>query len=236
MTMWRQVWLGGVLLLAGGAAAAGQNATMVLYQVLEPGFEPYSSRLIVTPRYLRMDDGDAASSFVLFDRKRNVIHSVTHNDRTVLEIPLQAVTVESPLPLHMEHKVVTTDEPLPAIAGKRPRQLHLSVNGEQCYDLVAVEGLLDDVVAALRAFRTVLAGENARILTEVPADMQNPCDLALNTYAPDWQLRFGLPIQEGDPQGKGQLLLDYSTDYPADAALFTLPKGYQRYSPGGALP
>jgi hypothetical protein len=66
--------------------------------------------------------------------------------------------------------------------------------------------------------------------------MQNPCDLALNTYAPDWQLRFGLPIQEGDPQGKGQLLLDYSTDYPADAALFTLPKGYQRYSPGGALP
>ncbi len=234
--MWRQVWLGGVLLLAGGVAAAGQNATMVLYQVLEPGFEPYSSRLIVTPRYLRMDDGDAASSFVLFDRKRNIIHSVTHNDRTVLEIPLQAVTVESPVPLRMEHKVVTTDEPLPAIAGKTPRQFHLAVNGEQCYDMVAVEGLLDDVVAALRAFRTVLAGENARILTDVPADMQDPCDLALNTYAPDWPLRFGLPIQESDPQGKGQLLLDYSTDYPADAALFTLPKGYQRYSPGGALP
>jgi hypothetical protein len=231
--MWQRVCLGGVLLLAGSlVSAAEQQATMVLYQVMEPDVEPYNSRLIVTPRHLRMDDGDADSSFVLFDRKRDIIYSVTHSDRTVLEIHARPVDVAPPIPLNRKHAQAATEEALPAIAGKTPRQYRLSVNGELCYETVAVEGLLPDVVQALTAFRTVLAGENARILTEVPADMQDPCDLALNTYAPGWQLQFGLPIQEHDPQGRGQLLLDYSTAYPVEAGVFSLPKGYQHYAPG----
>lgn len=230
--MWQRGWLVGVLWFCSVASAAEPTATMVLYQVLEPGFEPYSSRLIVTPRHLRMDDGDAGSNFVLFDRQRNIIHSVTHADRTVLEIHSRTVTAESPVKLDRKHVLVPTEEALPAIAGRTPQQYRLSVNGELCYETVAVAGLLEDVVAALTAFRTVLAGENARILAEVPADMQDPCDLALNTFVPGWSLQFGLPIQERDTQGKGQLLLDYSTEYPVEAGLFKLPKGYQHYAPG----
>ncbi|WP_127477455.1 hypothetical protein [Sulfurivermis fontis] len=228
--MWQRSWVFGLSLVCGMAWA--QDATMVLYQVMEPGFEPYSSRLIVTPRYMRMDDGDVASNFVLFDRQKNIIYSVTHGDRTVLEIHPQAVTVESPVALERKHVQVVTEEDLPAIAGRTPHQYRLSVNGELCYETVAVDGLLPDVVQALTAFRSVLAGENARILVDVPADMHDPCDLALNTYAPAWQLQFGLPVQEHDPQGKGQLLMDFSTEYPAEAGLFMLPKGYQHYSPG----
>lgn len=230
--MGQRDWLTGLLLISAVAWGQEQQATMVLYQVMEPGFEPYSSRLIVTPRHLRMDDGDGDGSFVLFDRKQNIIYSVTHSDRTVLEIHPQPVAVESPIPLERKHVRVTADEALPAIAGKAPQQYHLSVNGELCYETVAVDGLLPDVVEALTAFRLVLAGENARILTDVPADMQDPCDLALSTYAPGWQLQFGLPIQERDTQGKGQLLLDYSTDYPVEEGLFSLPMGYQHYAPG----
>lgn len=230
--MWQRSWLVGVLWFCTAASAAEPTAAMVLYQVTEPGLDPYSSRLIVTPRHMRMDDGVAGSNFVLFDRRRNIIYSVTHSDRTVLEIHARPVDVESPVALQRKHTQVMTEDGLPAIAGRTPQQYRLSVNGELCYETVAVAGLLDDVVAALTAFRTVLAGENARILTDVPADMQDPCDLALNTYAPGWQLQFGLPIQERDTQGKGQSLLDYSTDYPVEAGLFSLPKGYQHYAPG----
>lgn len=228
--MWQRSWVYGLALV--GNLAWAQDATMLWYQVMEPGFEPYNSRLIVTPRYLRLDDGDAASDFVLFDRQQNIIYSVTHGDRTVLEIHPQAVTVESPVALERTQVQVPMAEPLPAIAGRIPQQYRLSVNGELCYETVAVDGLLPDVVQALTAFRGVLAGENARILVDVPADMHDPCDLALNTYAPAWQLQFGLPVQEHDLQGKGQLLMDFSTAYPAEAGLFKLPKGYQHYSPG----
>lgn len=223
-----------MVLLASGAAGAAQvqTAAMLLYQVSEPGLEPYNSRVIVTPRYLRMDDGVAEGNFVLFDRKTRIIYSVTHGDRTVLEIHPQAVTIESPINLTREHEVVKSESTLPTVADKVPQQHRLKVNGTVCYEMVTIDGVLDDALAAQRSFRGVLAGENARILPEIPADMQDPCDLALNTYAPDWQLQFGLPINEWDPQGKAQQLLDFSAEYPSAPTLFNLPKGYQHYRPG----
>ena len=220
-----------LLMLVSGAAAAEETATMLLYQVNEPGLEPYTSRIIVTPAYMRMDDGVDKGDFLLFDRSGKVIYSVTHSDRTVLEIHPRAVTVESPLKLEMSDERVPAKEALPAVGGKTPQHYRFNVNGEVCYEAVTVPGLLDDAVQALRDFRTVLAGENARILPQVPADMNDPCDLALNTFAPDWQLKFGLPIQEWEPQGKGQQLMDYNAQYPVEPALFVLPKGFEHYTP-----
>ena len=192
--------------------------------------DPYNARLLVTPAYLRLDDGVDDGDFALFDRASRVIYSVTHRDRTVLEIHPRPVDVPAPLALVQSvEKVAAADAP--AVGGHQPQQLRLLVNGEQCYSLVAVDGLLPDAVTALRAYRGVLAGEGARVLPQVPADMQDPCDLALNVYAPSWQLEFGLPIQEVDSQGKGQALLDYNAAYPVDDSLFTLPKGYQHYTP-----
>lgn len=212
-------------------AAPEQAAAMLLYQVTEPGLEPYNSRIIVTPRHMRMDDGVAEGNFVLFDRKTRIIYSVTHSDKTVLEIRPQTVAIEPPLMLAMQHAVVETERPLPAVAGKTPQQHRLKVNGMLCYEIVTIEGVMDDALAAMRSFRTVLAGENARILPQVPADMQDPCDLALNTFAPHWQLQFGLPIHEWDTQGKGQQLLDFNAGYPVTTPMFSLPKGYQHYQP-----
>ncbi len=231
--MLRKGWMVGVLLAAlSGPAVAESTAAMLLYQVTEPGLEPYTSRIIVTPAYLRLDDGVDKGDFVLFDRASKVIYGVTRNDRTVLEIHPRKVTEESPLPLKMSDELVAAGStPPPRVGGIVPQHHRLNVNGEVCYETMTVSGLLDDAVAALRAYRTVLAGENARILPQVPADMNDPCDLALNTFAPEWQLKFGLPIQEWDPQGKGQQLMDYNAHYPVEPALFALPKGFEHYTP-----
>lgn len=220
-----------LVLISCVVSAAEQTVALLLYQVTEPGLEPYNSRIIVTPRYMRMDDGVVEGNFVLFDRKSRIIYSVTHSDRTVLEIHPQPLEVESPIKLTMQHEVVESETPLPQVAGKSPQHHRLKVNGSLCYEMVTLAGEMDDALAAMRSFRTVLAGENARILPQVPADMQDPCDLALNTYAPEWQLQFGLPINEWDTQGKGQQLLDFNASYPMNRAMFVLPKGYQHYQP-----
>jgi hypothetical protein len=60
--------------------------------------------------------------------------------------------------------------------------------------------------------------------------MQQPCDLALNTFHPDWQLQFGLPVQEWDEGGNGQMLMDFKEGVAVDEVLFSLPQGYQHYS------
>jgi hypothetical protein len=59
--------------------------------------------------------------------------------------------------------------------------------------------------------------------------MQQPCDLALHTFHSGWQLQFGLPIQEWDEAGSGQVLVDYKEGYPVEEKLFELPEGYRHY-------
>lgn len=230
--MMRYRWLAVLLFgLVALPAFAGQTATMLLYQVTEPGLAPYSSRILVTPRYMRMDDGSAQGDYLLFNRDSRIIYSVTHSDGTVLEIHPRPMTIKSPLPLHMGEAEVPDGNGAPAIGGKKPHRYRLSVNGALCYQVVAVPGLLADAVKALRAYRAVLAGEHARVLPRIPADMNDPCDLALNTFAPDWQLKFGLPIQEWDPQGKGQQLMDFNAAYPVQPSLFVLPPKFRHYTP-----
>ena len=54
--------------------------------------------------------------------------------------------------------------------------------------------------------------------------------LALNTFHYDWHLQFGLPIQEWDEAGSGQMLMDYKQGFKVDEKLFELPREYQHYS------
>lgn len=222
-----------VALLGAGVsawvAAGTLKGEMLLYQKLEPGVEPYRSRLIVTEQMMRLDDGVDDGDFALLDRKKRIIFSIAHDDRTVLEIPFRPVDVESPLKLDLSEKSVPVGEDAPTIAGKRPTHRRLSAGQNSCYDVVAVEGLLAESVEAMGEFREIMAGEHAATLNFVPADQQDACDLGVNIYRHGWPLEHGLPIQEWDGKGNGRMLVNFDADYTIDPALFELPDGYRHY-------
>ena len=116
------------------------------------------------------------------------------------------------------------------IDGNQPQQLKLYVNEQLCYDAIVVPGLFNDVVKALRDFRAVLAGEQGKMVYELPAEMINGCDLAMHTFHPEWMLEYGLAIQGQDVVLKqGRMLVDMVTDFEAEPALFSLPEGYRHY-------
>lgn len=211
------------------AAAAEVESAMLLYQAQEPGVGAYASRILVTEEHVRMDDGRDDGDYLIFNRGTRLISSVTHDDETVFEIPAREVGLEPPLPLELHTESVATQE-MPQVAGKAPQHRQLFVNGALCYSVVAVPDLMDDTVTALRDFRQVLAGEHAKVLPRTPADMQDPCDMALNTFHAEWQLQFGLPIQEWDENGNRQMLMDYKQGLMLDEALFELPEGYRHYN------
>ncbi len=204
-------------------------ATVLWFDEREPGVPPYRTRMIVVRDFMRMDDGDAGDDFVLFDRRTGSIHSVSHEDRTVLDIPARPVVRAPPYELVLSE----TREPLddaPRIAGRVPEHLRLRVNGSVCYETVVVPGLLDDVVAAMRAYRRSLAGEQARTLDWTPVEMQTPCVLAHVIFHPARHLAYGFPIQHRDYRGYVRVLQDYREQVPVDAALFRLPTGYRHYT------
>lgn len=218
------------LLLVLGTADA---AEMLLYSIKEPGAGAYPSRMIVTDDYVRMDDGADGGDFVLMERRSGAVHSVTHGDRTVLTIPARPVTIEPPVELHLTSEAVPLGEEAPTIGGRQAVHHRLQVNGSDCYNVVAVPGLLPESVAATLQFRRTLAGQHARTLLRTPADMHKACELAVDTFHPEWALGFGLPIQEwsGDDQ-RGRALMDFDPQFEAKPSLFELPSDYERLSVG----
>lgn len=214
------------------AMAAGVEAIVLNYQVKEVGIPVYPSRIVVTADHVRMDDGVDQGDFVLFDRNERRIYSVSHGDETVLDIPQRAVPAESPEPITRGVEVLTVDDNVPLIGGSRPVHRRLLVNGDKCHEVVAVPGIVDDAVEALKAFRQVLAGEHASLLPTMPADLRDSCDLAIHTFFPTWQLEFGLPIQSWGADGSAEALVDYSEKSEVAPALFVLPEGYRHYMTG----
>lgn len=211
------------------ATAESVDGVMLKYMVSEPGLEPYPSRIIVTADMVRMDDGAPGGDYLLFDRQARQISSVTHEDETVLQIPFQKVEGTSPVALKRD-RILNIDEKAPAISGKQPHQLKLMVNDKLCFDAVVVPGLLPDTVAALSDFKQVLAGEQGKMLNELPSELLEGCDLALHTFYPTWQLETGLAVQEWDASLKqGKLLVELDEAFKADANLFSLPPNYRHY-------
>ncbi|HEA26413.1 MAG TPA: hypothetical protein ENH92_04755 [Ectothiorhodospiraceae bacterium] len=205
------------------------KVTIVKYQIIEADIEPYISRMMITDDQMRMDDDEDQGNYLLFSRQTGVIESVNHSEQSIFVINPKGVSAEPPFELKQKTAEIPLSD-VPAIDGKIPQQFHLSVNGELCQTVVSVAGLLDGVLSAWRKFRHVLAGEHAAMLSYIPADQQQGCDLALNTFAPTWFLDFGLPIQSQEVTGKNMILVDYTIAEQVDSRLFSLPDGYQRYS------
>lgn len=221
------------LTLTAGTAGAEQRAQLLAYKVYEQGIEPYFSRILVTPAYLRMDEGEGSQGFTLFDREQEIVYNVSHEDSSVLVIDSNTPLPARPDDLKLEEKWAI-DPKAPAIAGKQPQNVRLYANGELCLEMVTVPGLMTEAVEALREFRLLLARVQAQTLAAMPDDTQSACDLAQFIYASGRVYDYGLPVRESGEQ-RGQELVDFSDGHPMDAKLFELPADYRRMGLPGAI-
>jgi hypothetical protein len=206
------------------------GATLLNFVEFEKSVEPYATRLIVTNKYMRFDDGEGSPDFVLFDRQKGVIYSVNSEEQTIMAVHQKDIQLDAPYELKLTHVKLDNLKDAPTIAGKQAEHYQFSANDERCYDVIAVPGLMPDVVVALREFSELLASDSKVTFNTLPADLQKPCDISMNTFAPGRHLEFGFPIQEWSMQGSGRSLLDYQLDYQPDQVLFVLPEGYRQFT------
>ncbi len=203
---------------------------LLTFVEFEKGVDPYRTRVVVTPEFMRFDDGEGSVDFVLFDRRKRIIYSVNSEDETVLAVHPKQIKLEPPMKLALEAHALGNMADAPAIDGKIPQHYQFLANGEICYDTVSVKGLLPDAVDALRDFTAVLASDSKVTFNTIPADLHDPCDMSMSTFAAGRHFAYGFPIQEWSPKGSGRTLIDFRTDYRADPALFVLPKAYTHFT------
>lgn len=225
------------LALLGGCNNAEQTSPQkptsvkIDFVEYEKYVEPYPTRLIVTDKFMRFDDGEGSTSFILFNRDSNTIYSVNDDDRTVMSLKSQDIELEPPMELDLEEHNLGTLEEAPSIQGMEPLHYEFSANGDICYNVVAVKGLMPDVVDAMQAFTAILADDSKVTFNNIPADLHDACDMSMSTFAAGRHLQHGFPIQEWSVDGDGRTLVDYTEDYEPDPALFELPgEDYQHFS------
>jgi len=199
----------------------------VLYFVEhEPGAEPFRTRMVVTAGFLRMDGGADDPDFLLFDRADGTIYSVSGAERQILVI--RSRPVDARPPSDFKHQVVRDAAAFPAVGAHKVSHYELLTNGQRCYDLYAAAELLPEVVLALRQYREVLAGQQAKTLSLAPPGTLPPCDMANNIFLPARHLEHGFPVRLTDMTGKTVELVDYDAEFRATAAMLRLPADYKR--------
>ncbi len=221
-----RLWIVAVVVALVSACGDTGKATALYYNEQEPDGEAFRTRMIVTAQWLRIDEGEGSKDFLLYDRREKTLYSVNAADNRILVLPKRAVDVASPIKL--EHGVERGTESLPAVGGKAVTHYRLSTNRKPCYEVFAADGLLPDAVQALREYRTALAAQQAPALASMPKELQTPCDLANNIFAPVRYLDHGLPVRLTETGVRTSELVDYSADFKADNALFELPANYRR--------
>ncbi|MBD3618398.1 MAG: hypothetical protein HUJ28_02870 [Chromatiales bacterium] len=214
---------------AGETAQKENSRELVLhFQESEPGIEPYPVRMLVTPGFLRIDDGVDDGGFVLYDRSSRQIYSVSHEARQILFIEHRDIAIEPPHAL-VDEVAVSSDPQAPTIGGRAPMQVELTTNGELCHELVAVEGLLEEARLALIEYHETLAGEQAVNLNKTPVEYQTDCMLSSLVFGATRYLDHGFPIQERSYNGYTRALVDYEEYAELSPELFVLPD-YRHYS------
>lgn len=223
-----RAWLMALLCFYAAAAPAGVEGTVLWYLQHGAGVEPYQVRYIVTPDYLRSDEGNDEGGFLLFKRTSRQIYNVVPEDESILHIDGKGVVPVAPQHLALEIRR-SVDEQAPRIDDRAPVNITLSAGGELCYSAVVVPGFLRMASAAFRDFAQALSVQQQRTLDHTPEEYRTPCFLARYIHAPDFFMGEGVAIAEQDGKGYRSELLRYETGIDLDASLFELPAGLQLY-------
>lgn len=212
-----------------------QPGNLLIMVESEGGDATFTTRIFVNEGYLHMSDNRSPADYMLFNRSERTIYNVTAADKTILVIKDKPVNVASPIELDYREESQPSGA-IPKINGQQATHYLYTANGKHCYDAVVMpKAFMPDVVAAMREFREVLAGEHATTVHRTPKSLLDACDLSVNIFHATQHMDHGLPIREWDRHGYRRFLKDYRENLQASEGAFDLPPDYERYSVGDIL-
>ncbi len=211
-----------LLALLVPAWANAADMIRLVYQDRDPGGPPYTTRMLITPQYLRIDSGRDGGDFILLDRAAHKVYSVDRSSRQILVVAQHKVAARAPKHWRVRSRV--------AMVRPGTVRQEISVDGKLCATLVTAAKLFPDAVAAQREYKEVLAATQWRTWQNTPADLRDPCDLALQVLEIPLQFSQGLLLEQDDADGRARSIQEEGR-VAYDPALFVLPKGYQTIDP-----
>ena len=213
------------------SAVESTRAVMLVYQEYEQGVAPYRVTYTVSGDFLRIDDASDQSGFIVFDREKKKIFSISHFDKSILVMQTSApVELDADFKIDIEYEQI---EDAPKVAGRSVYNFRIkAVTGtgsETCMDIQLVQGLLPQAAAVMQSFQKVVSAQQAVNLGKTPEELRTPCYLVGQVYNTGEYYTKGLPIQEWHSNGRLRQLLDFE-ETEVDPSIFTVPADYRQFS------
>lgn len=203
---------------------------MVFSERERAGTPLFRSSMYVNDDYIYISDDSSDDGYILFDRQKQTIYSVSHSNKSIFVIKPKEIKIKSPIAIDYQ-AAAQPSSAIPKVSGRTATHYRYDANGEHCYDAVTLEkSFLPGVVKALKEYRMVLAGEHASTVLKMPKDTHEACDLAVNIFHATQHLDTGLPLREWDQKGYLKFMVDYKIGFNFDKNKLTLPADYRQFS------
>lgn len=202
----------------------------LLYVEREPGIEDYDVTILISDRYIRVDDGGDKSGFIVYDDKERVIYSVSHTDQSVLVINHHAFSAaDSPVKAEVEYLQLAD---APTVSGKEIYNYRVHVENKSedtCLEVQLVENILPDARELLQNFQSVIAGQQVLLTDNKITEEQTECYFLDQIYNKGAYYEKGLPIQEWHSNERSKILTSYNRVH-VETDKFNIPEKYKKFS------
>jgi hypothetical protein len=220
----------GSAVLAAGDAGQEADGYRLEYIEREPGMDDYEVSFIVTDQYIRIDEADSDTGYIIYDDASKTIYSVSHHDKSTLVIEPYQYSVDDAPVKHVVEYLALADAP--EVDGKHVYNYRVHVAGDEeqtCTELQLVEGLLPEVASMLKRYQQVVSGQQVELTDNVLNEIQTPCFFIDQVYNDGAYYDKGLPIQEWHSNERSRILATYKP-VSVKPELFKVPEDYRQFT------
>lgn len=200
---------------AADMTALRQTMMELRYIDQDPGDPPYLTRILLTPGFMRMDDGNDDGDFILLDRQQQRVINVMRGNQ--MAMVFSAGTLP-PRPAGWK-PVLDVQAGAPGT-----RRFSLTLKDVVCSEGVAAERAAPEAARAMAELKSILAPMQYRVWQDTPAEIQHDCDLANQVWASDATLKLGLPLEEREFTGRTRQF-ESESQQQLRPELFRVPDG-----------
>jgi len=230
-----------LLVLSTGISAQakkdGQEVYKLSYLEREPGTDEYEVTMLISARYIRVDEEGENSGFIVYDDKDKVIYSVSHHDKSVLVIKEHVFTMDN-LPVKPTVEYLPLAD-APMVSGKAVFNYRVYINQnnskaeneseETCIEVQLVENLLPEVRTILQNYQKVISGQQVKMTDNKITELQTACYYIDQIYNTGAYFEKGLPIQEWHSNERSKILTGYKK-ITVHSDKFKIPQDYRQFS------
>lgn len=196
----------------------------------EPGVGEYVVKMLVSDRYIRIDEAGDGSGFIVYDDKKKIIYSVSNHEQSVLVINEHKFTDEnSPAKFNIEYLQLSD---APSVSGNTVFNYRAYAgHGDAevtCTEIQLVENLLPEVRELLKNYQKVISGQHVKMADNKITDVQTACYFVDQIYNTGAYYEKGLPIQEWHSNDRSKTLTSFK-EVTVDRDKFNVPESYHQF-------